>query len=172
MVCERCHKEHATVYLNKIIDGKKQEIHLCGKCAMEVKGLYLEENISFQSFLTGLLGINNKKVSSGNIYNKDDILKCEKCNMTYSEFQKTGKFGCSNCYDAFSKLLSPVIRRVHGSNIHTGKIPNRSGEKIKIEKQIEELQNKLQKAVANEEYEEAAKFRDAIRELKKVGGIC
>lgn len=170
MICERCQKEHAKVYLNKVIDGKKQEIHLCRKCALEVKG-YLDEEISFQSFLSGLLGI-NKKIVNENIYNREDILICNKCNMAYSEFQKRGKFGCSNCYEAFSEVLTPVIKRVHGSNIHTGKIPNRASEKIKIERQIEELQNELQIAVNNEEYEQAAKFRDEIRALKKEGGIC
>lgn len=170
MLCERCHKEPATVYLNKIINGKKQEIHLCNKCAMEVKELYPQNDISFESFLSSLLDINkNINVKS---YNKEDVIRCEKCGMTYNEFKKKGKFGCSHCYKSFSSLLSPVIKRVHGSNIHVGKIPKRTGGKIKLRKQIQSLENKLREAVVKEEYEDAAKFRDAIRALKKEGGIC
>ncbi len=87
-------------------------------------------------------------------------------------FEKKGKFGCSACYLTFGNLLSPVIKRVHGSNVHTGKIPNRTGEQLLTKKQIRELESKLKQAVTKEEYEDAAKYRDAIRALKKEGGLC
>lgn len=169
MLCERCHKEPATVYLNKTVNGKTQEIHLCSKCAMEVKGLNPQKDISFESFLSSLLDINK------NIVNKNDtkdVICCDKCGMTYDEFRKKSKFGCSNCYITFSELISPVIKRVHGSSVHVGKIPKRTGGKIIVKKQIKALENKLKEAVIKEEYEDAAKFRDAIRALKKEGGIC
>lgn len=169
MLCERCHKEPATVYLNKTVNGKKQEIHLCSKCAMEVKGLNSQNDISFESFLSSLLDINKSIV---NKYDKKDVISCSKCGMTYDEFKKKGKFGCSECYKTFANLLSPVIKRVHGSNVHVGKIPKRTGGKIIIRKQIQSLENQLKEAVVKEEYEDAAKFRDAIRALKKEGGIC
>lgn len=171
MICERCHKEPATVFLNKIIDGKKKEIHLCSKCAMEVKDLYPQNELSFESFLSSLLDIKKENASKDN-YNENYVLRCEKCGMTYNEFKKIGKFGCSHCYDVFSNSLRPVIKRVHGSNVHTGKIPSRTGGRIILKKQIRALEDKLKKAVVNEEYEDAAKYRDAIRALKKEGGIC
>lgn len=92
--------------------------------------------------------------------------------MTYTEFRKKGKFGCSNCYHSFSNLINPVIKSVHGSNLHVGKIPNRSGGKIILKKQIQLLEVKLKNAITNEEYEQAAKIRDTIRELKKEGGYA
>jgi protein arginine kinase activator len=170
MICERCHKRLATVYLNKTINGEKKEIHLCSKCAMEVKDNYYSNDFSFESLLSSLLNINaNTKNGS---YNENNVPRCNKCGMTYTEFRKKGKFGCSNCYHSFSNLINPVIKSVHGSNLHVGKIPNRSGGKIILKKQIQLLEVKLKNAITNEEYEQAAKIRDTIRELKKEGGIC
>ncbi len=63
MLCERCHQEPATVFLNKTIDGKKKEIHLCSKCAMDVKDIYQEKDISIESFLSSLLEMNHKKAT-------------------------------------------------------------------------------------------------------------
>jgi protein arginine kinase activator len=47
-----------------------------------------------------------------------------------------------------------------------GKIPSRSGEKVLLRKQIEELKQKLQEAVACEKYEQAAEIRDSIKEME------
>jgi len=173
MLCERCHQEPATVFLNKTIDGKKKEIHLCSKCAMDVKDIYQEKDISIESFLSSLLEMNHKKATPNvDQQKKSHVLQCKRCGMTYNEFRKKGKFGCSACYLTFGNLLSPVIKRVHGSNVHTGKIPNRTGEQLLTKKQIRELESKLKQAVTKEEYEDAAKYRDAIRALKKEGGLC
>ncbi|QUI24364.1 UvrB/UvrC motif-containing protein [Vallitalea pronyensis] len=173
MLCERCQQEPATVFLNQTIDGKKKEIHLCNKCAMEVKDLYQEKDISIENFLSSLLDMNHKKVAPHmEQQKKSHVLQCKQCGMTYNEFRQKGKFGCHRCYSTFGNLLSPVIKRVHGSNLHTGKIPNRTGEKLLTQKQIRDLESKLKQAVKKEEYEAAAGYRDAIRALKKEGGLC
>ena len=59
------------------------------------------------------------------------------------------------------------MRRIHGNSQHIGKVPARSGEKVRLKKQIEALKAKLQEAVAAEKYEEAAEIRDSIKELEK-----
>lgn len=171
MLCERCQQQPATVFLNKTIDGKKKEIHLCSKCAMEVKDIYQNKEISIESFLSSLLEMNHNK-DQQSLQKRNHILQCKNCGMTYNEFRKKGKFGCGRCYVTFGNLLSPVIKRVHGSNMHTGKIPGRTGERLLTKRQVRELETKLKQAIVREEYEDAAKYRDAIRALKKEGGLC
>ena len=75
--------------------------------------------------------------------------------------------GCAQCYDTFRKQLLPSIERIHGRASHCGKTPEREiTEEDKKKKQLDELKDKLQKAVDAQEYEQAAKFRDEIKELE------
>jgi len=39
---------------------------------------------------------------------------CTNCATDFETFKKSGKFGCSECYSAFEKLIMPVIKQIHG----------------------------------------------------------
>ena len=90
---------------------------------------------------------------------------CEQCGMTYGEFQKGGMLGCANCYKVFKTPLTALLQRVHGNTQHAGRIPEGAHSGTSIRMNIDRLRQKLQKAIADEEYEQAAKLRDAIRAL-------
>ena len=85
--------------------------------------------------------------------------------MTYLEFQKCGMLGCANCYQAFKTPLTALLQRVHGNTQHAGRVPGGVHSGTSIRMNIDRLKQKLQRAVADEEYEQAAKLRDAIRGL-------
>jgi protein arginine kinase activator len=90
---------------------------------------------------------------------------CDQCGMTYAEFQKCGMLGCANCYQAFKTPMAALLQRVHGNTQHAGRVPGGVHSGTSIRMNIDRLKQKLQKAVADEEYEQAAKLRDAIRAL-------
>ncbi len=162
MVCDECGKNPATVHLTKIINGKKTEVHLCEECAKKNKEF--DSPFSIHQFLAGLMDTtNDEKVRRDYIRESS----CNKCEMTYSRFRKTGKFGCNSCYDEFKERLIPLFKKVHGHHTHTGKVPKRTGGMIKIRKEIEKLKKKLNDAVQKEEFEKAAEYRDRIKELEK-----
>lgn len=48
-----------------------------------------------------------------------------------------------------------------------GKVPTRSGGKIKLQKEIEKLKKELQFRIDHEEFEMAAQIRDQIRTLEQ-----
>jgi protein arginine kinase activator len=87
--------------------------------------------------------------------------------MSYHDFLQTGKIGCSVCYDTFRSQLEPLLRRIHGSSTHTGKIPHRSGGTLTIKHEIAICKEKLQSAVKQEKYEQAAIYRDKIKDLEQ-----
>lgn len=91
--------------------------------------------------------------------------RCKNCGRTYSEFQKTGKLGCAECYEAFAAPLEATLRQIHGNSMHKGKIPETAGAGLSKKRQIEELKAKIAKAVAAEDYETAANLH---KELKKL----
>ena len=93
--------------------------------------------------------------------------RCPVCNMTYSDFKRTGKLGCSQCYTTFEKPLYQVLRQIHGNPVHSGKIPANMKSELSKKRKLEDLRDKLQNAVKNENYEEAAKIHKEILDIEK-----
>ena len=92
--------------------------------------------------------------------------KCPVCSHTYSDFRRTGKIGCGECYKVFRAPITETLRRVQPSVTHTGKIPSKSGEELKLRRRYESLKQELGAAVKNEDYETAAKLHKQIREIE------
>ena len=164
MICDECKKNQASTHLTKIVNGKKEEIHLCESCSKNNKEFGLDSPFSIHQLLAGLLdniSEGTKKVDYSN------EIKCETCGTTYSRFKHTGKFGCSECYDSFSNQLSPLLKRIHGHENHVGKVPKKTGGLIKTKREIIKLKSELNFAVEKEEFEKAAELRDKIKDLQK-----
>lgn len=167
MLCQECGKRPASLHFSKIVNGEKSEYHLCESCARE-KGELIpgtQGGFSIHNLLSGLL--NFETVEQGKREASTENLRCEECGMTYSQFSKLGRFGCSSCYKYFNSRLDPLFKRVHGSTAHTGKVPVRVGGEIRTKRQLEDLKRRLQESISHEEFETAAKLRDEIRGLER-----
>jgi protein arginine kinase activator len=168
MLCEMCRVNNASVHIVKVINGIKQELNICDKCAKSTEGLgfigdsKLDAPFTFQNILSGLMEYANQ--SSHSIKNTE--AKCPRCGISYGEFKQKGLMGCEDCYKFFSSTLMPVIKRVQGNVEHIGKIPLKAGKDIMEKKRLRNLKEELQKAVLAEEYEKAAELRDLIRQLQ------
>lgn len=166
MLCENCKTRPASLHFTKIINGEKSEYHLCEQCAKENEEIMATNNdFSFHHLLSGLLNFDNM-VNGHSIQVDSDTVRCSNCGLTFTQFKKLGKFGCSDCYKHFETQLEPIFRRIHGNSIHSGKVPLRSGKELKSKKELNLLKSKLQQKVMNEEFEEAAKIRDKIKALE------
>jgi len=160
MLCDICGKKEATVHLTEIINGKVTELHLCEECARE-KGAQMEQHFGIADLLAGLADL-----SSGLEIKEDVGLKCENCGMTYEDFKRVGKFGCSECYLAFKKNVPSLLKRIHGSARYVGEGPQTEEYEL-VRDELQELRKQLQQAIEREEYERAAEIRDKIKELEK-----
>ncbi|PTX58141.1 protein arginine kinase activator [Melghirimyces profundicolus] len=170
MQCQECGKRPATLHYTKIINGEKMEFHLCEVCAKE-KGEQMagmEAGFSIHNLLSGLLNLDGQFAEGqpARSASSSEGLRCKTCGLTYSQFSKIGRFGCSDCYKAFAERLDPLFRRVHGHTTHRGKVPERTGGKLRIRREIERLKQELSARIQKEEFEEAARLRDRIRELQ------
>lgn len=91
------------------------------------------------------------------------------CGFTFERILEQGSIGCARCYETFSRELEPYIAKTQGNATqHIGKKPQ--GGKLSslpIVEQLEILQNSMQIAVEEEDYDRAAKFRDMIKKLKE-----
>ncbi|MCU0666858.1 MAG: UvrB/UvrC motif-containing protein [Candidatus Omnitrophica bacterium] len=162
MLCDICKKNQATVHLTEIINDQMSELHLCEHCAQE-KSHDMEQKFGLSDLLAGL--VQPEKITGEK---ESDVLRCPVCKLSYGEFKKIGRLGCANCYHTFKKYLAPLLKRIHGSSQHIGKkAVVMELEKEETFKPQEDLRAKLQKAIENEEFEEAARIRDQIRQQEK-----
>lgn len=116
MLCQECGKRPATLHFTKIVNGEKTEFHFCETCARE-KGELIpgtSNGFSIHSLLSGLLDLDPSGKGQTPGAKTAQTLQCEECGMTYSQFSKLGRFGCSSCYKYFSDRLDPLFKRVHG----------------------------------------------------------
>ena len=162
MLCDICNKAPATVHLTEIIDDQITELHLCEKCARE-KSVNMEQQFGLADLLAGLTEFGNVKEQEGGIIK----IKCANCGLSFSDFKKIGRLGCSECYVTFRRYLGPLLKRIHGSGQHAGKTPLKSAKPVHKRSNLEELRDKLQAAIEAEEFEKAAKLRDQIKQLEK-----
>ncbi len=164
MICNICGTNEATIHLTEIVNEQMVEIHLCETCAQE-KGTEFKTHFNVNDLLSGLTDL-AKEVSGEAKMNA----KCPNCSLTYEEFGRTGRLGCAECYEAFSKLLFPLIKRVQHSLQHEGKQPSRLAtppSPLRVNQDaLRDLQNRLRNSVDNEQFEEAARLRDQIKQLE------
>jgi protein arginine kinase activator len=173
MLCDRCGKREATIQYIQVINGNKQELHLCSKCGKEVGVDDFAMPMSISNFFGDLF--NDYSFPLLNNTGSLDIV-CKECNTSFNDFLNTGKMGCANCYKTFSKKLNPILKRIQGGteylgeNIGSENNANVENSKLKendlnkdIEDKIKFLENKLKKCIQEENYEEAAKIRDEIK---------
>ena len=92
-------------------------------------------------------------------------VKCERCGTSKADFEKKGLLGCGMCYETFQDDMKFILRRIHGSNKHIGYRPT-SKRQLTSAPDVKALQRKLETAIEKEDFEEAAKLRDLIRDAE------
>jgi protein arginine kinase activator len=168
--CQECGIRPASLHFTKIVNGQKTEYRLCEVCAKEKGDIIPGTNNAFSihNLLSGLLNYDPLNTGNKGIAKP---LRCETCGLSYTQFSQSGRFGCSDCYKAFDHRLDPLFKRVHGNTTHGGKIPRRAGAAINSRRKLQALKQLLQQKIEHEEFEEAARIRDQIRELEKNIGL-
>ena len=153
MLCEECGIRPASLVMTAVINGQSTTRNLCQECIKKYK------TGDLQSILAAVLASMTDKQQQA-----PDVT-CPRCGETYAEFQKTGMLGCSECYQAFRKELTPLIARVQGRAQHTGRRPHVSEEEKERIAVMEDLRRRMEAAVAEENFEEAARLRDELRAM-------
>ncbi len=160
MLCQKCHKNPASVHIKNSINGEYSEISLCRECAES------EKLNSFWSFPSDKLfsGFFSDSILGSDFLPKQKI--CPLCGATRSDLASSGKPGCAKCYEVFADELSGIIRGIHGNTLHSGSRPGKHMEQIEKNRELEELKKEMQSAVDEQDFEKAASLRDRIKEIE------
>ncbi len=158
MTCQRCDDE-ATVHLTETVNGRRRQTHLCAKCARKAGVLPKGEEttadeLPLDKVVQGLI-----LTHVGELVGELAGLTCPDCGLKFMEYRAQGRLGCPNDYQVFGRGLLPLLNRAHGATRHVGKVArSRPGASDRLR-----LRARLRVAVAQEDYEEAARLRDQLR---------
>ncbi len=196
MKCQKCSKT-AAVHLTELAKdsgGKTQlvEIHLCLPHAIEA-GLVAPGSEVLPQLLNTSPVMSQKKASSpaqmedleptslapnspdetGLVPTRStksaDTEACPICGLSWAQFKQGGIFGCSHDYTQFEARVLPLLKRAQeGAHQHVGKVPakmrNRGDDRQVITLR---LRRDLQLAIDAENYEQAARLRDELRQIEQ-----
>lgn len=176
MLCEKCGKNEANVYIKNVVNGETTEMHLCSDCANEqgllkqavnpfygMSSFFDDFGSAFQGFFPGLASpaVSGRSLPNGTT--------CPLCGASAQDIARTGRAGCAECYSVFDYVLGPAIKRIHGDASHSGAIPGSAGAELSRKRRLTELKHELKTAIKNEAFEDAARLRDEIRSLENGG---
>lgn len=164
MQCDYCDSK-ASVFFTQIIDGQSKKSSLCEKCATE-QGVTDPEG-----FLIGhIQPVKQVKKPTPSQEPVSDATAanhpiCPGCGFAFDDLKKTGRLGCSQCYQFFRNEIKHSLGGMHKGVCHHGRVPEGMLEAFEKRQQLEKLQIAMDEAISNEDYEKAAALRDEIRQF-------
>lgn len=151
------------MFLTQIVNGQVSELALCEACARE-KGLFDPQSLTFaekffpEEFksrvdkLVRELTRSEPEPAPASPLNM--LSKCPACGFTMEDYRRTAHLGCPDCYAVFARELAPSAELADDAQDVETPLVARA-----------RLQQELQKAVAQEDYERAALLRDQINAM-------
>jgi len=162
MLCDVCRERDATVTLTHAVKGEVNVLHLCQGCAAE-RGIETSVTTPLKNMIADYLPAVQAQALAAPV----ESLRCAFCAMTLADFRESGRLGCASCYTTFDQSLRALLRRVHGNARHAGR-PYESPPPDLLHEvtALGELRERLRRAIAQEEFEQAAQLRDQIRGME------
>ena len=178
MLCDICKKNEATIHIKEMHNNQWKSINLCAECAKLNESAMNPPELDITNMLLNITKAVKKKSSQPKKPappapqggENAQLMHCPVCNWSQEDIRKNnGKLGCPSCYKSFSTVLNQVLSDIQKGTVHTGKKTSKSAkpDKMAFNYKLSTLEKRLASHIANEEYEDAAKVRDAIRDLKE-----
>ncbi|MGV3771732.1 MAG: UvrB/UvrC motif-containing protein [Verrucomicrobiales bacterium] len=160
MLCDVCKQNEATVHLTQMLEGKTKKVDLCDACS-KAKGIDDPTGFSLADLLLGLGAAQEMEQAAAG-----GEIKCPNCGFTQADFKKAGRLGCAECYHVFSEGLEGLLKTMHKGTRHVGKVPHIYKKSQDLTERMKTLQKKLDKAIAEEDFESAATLRDQLKGVR------
>lgn len=163
MLCQKCHKNLASVRYAEVVDGEVTEQQLCADC------MAVYENDAAAGFELSAAAPAVRRPSAEHVVR--DVVrserKCADCGRLLNAILEEGRAGCPACYTQFAESLSVPLTERHRSLRHKGKIVQGDDARAQLRAGLQNKRNLLRSVLRAENYEEAARLRDEIRDLEQ-----
>jgi protein arginine kinase activator len=161
-LCDVCGERPATVHIQVIGADVHQEMRLCAQCATEYEMDLLPFTLEVSP--DGEIDISLRHPQSAPGAKRVRELpneRCAGCGTTSSEVAGTGLVGCPECYDDLPATVAGLVATLQPGYTPAMRPPQ---ELPPILSELARLQLALAEAVADEDYDRAARLRDTIRQ--------
>lgn len=166
MLCDDCGNSEAEVRLTAVEADEIKSLHLCSGCAQS-RGFPTEEGESAAEHNPPLVDFLAQLGESGPAAAAPATDPCPFCGTSTADFRRHGRVGCPQCYVHFEPQLRGLLRRIHGSSQHAGKLYLSESSEISDRLgQISAMRRRMRRAIETEDFETAADLRDRIHELE------
>jgi protein arginine kinase activator len=176
MICQRCGQRDATVHLVELVDGQRKSQWLCAVCA----GRSEEDGDGTPGFRFGGNAAEDTSEEDthslaaflGQVFEPQDetahadLPACPGCGYNFDQFRKTNQLGCPRCYEAFRAPLLSILSHLYRHVSHLGKAPRLTDGGADRPGVLSRTRVALEKAIASEDFERAARLRDEIQRLE------
>lgn len=169
MQCDFCDSK-ATVFFTQIIEGVTQKANLCDACASsqgvtDPDGFLLPGlEMPTADSPPGSLAIPPGEAAAPRM---DGKTCCPTCGFAFDDLKKTGRLGCSECYQFFRTEIKHNLTGMHKGISHSGRVPQGMVEAFQKRQQLEKLEKEMAASISAEDYEKAAALRDQISQLEQ-----
>ena len=142
MLCGNCRKNQATKTYEQIKKGKQETAYYCLDCYHKL-------------FLNTETDGTTPSV-------------CPYCGTTVAEFKRRKIVGCANCYQILQGALMPTIVKMQGQEVHKGKPPVDSLDRLN--KRVLELKLLADKCKKERDFDGARAYEEEAKRLKRGEG--
>lgn len=166
------------MFLTQIVKNEVTELTLCERCAKE-RGFFDPQTLTFaEKFFPSMiqekvadlihqLSGPQKKTSPASSAG-DMLSRCPVCDFKIEDYYKTERMGCPHCYKVFAEDFTPELKKalsLSPAGDAEGTTDDSGAGKAAAPVSRRDLELELKKAVAQENYELAARLRDRIKTL-------
>jgi protein arginine kinase activator len=163
-ICQDCGEREARIRYTEVRRGGKEARYLCAACSLE-RGLVLDgvegELLDTRAIWASVVS----RLSPGR--EQEASLACPACSWTYARFEDEGRLACPDCYQTFMGDMTRLLSEYHGADRHRGKVPYDIGRRIDLRRRVLGVKERIQIAIGEERFEDAARLRDEMRDLEE-----
>ncbi len=154
MTCVACGQRTAQLKVAKTVGQLHEELWLCDECARQLGIERPRSAYTATEILSGLFeGVDDRATTE---------LSCPSCGITAHDLRLHGRVGCEQCYAVFVSLMRELMAEPNDSPHHRGRYPRHLQpiKRILVDRAV--IRRRLDEALGDEDYEEAARLRDIL----------
>lgn len=163
MLCQKCHKNPASVKYTEVVDGKVVHQDLCPAC------LAHHEQDAAHAFTLDLpkpTATRRREGSAAGRGERRTRRLCPSCGAALERILDTATVGCAACYRHFGQDIESALEGAQHGPCHRGKTRGVDDARARVQADLQNKRALMRSMLSLEDYEEAAVVRDEIRRLE------